>query len=65
MSQYIDHITTVLDTQRHFRLAIQISRKVSIVCGVLEPQKTNFPKKACLDSQPEICMFSFDVKRYV
>ena len=36
MSQCIDHKTTFLDTHRHFRLAIEVSNRITIVCGGLE-----------------------------
>ena len=34
MSKCFDHKTTFPDTHRHFRPAIEISRKFPIVCGV-------------------------------
>ena len=52
MSKCFDHKTIFLDTPRHFRPAIEISRKFPVVCGCLELQKNNQEKRTCLDSQP-------------
>ena len=41
MSKCFDHKTMFSDTHRHFRPAIEISRKRPIVCGGLELKKSN------------------------
>ena len=41
ISKYFDHKTTFPDTPRHFRLAIEISRKIPSLCGSLEFKKNN------------------------
>ena len=54
MSKCFDHEATFLDTHRHFRLAIKISRICSIICGGLELKKEQLGKQTCLDSQPTL-----------
>ena len=49
MSKYSDHNTNFPDTHRHFRLAIEISRIFTVVCGGLELKKEQLEKRTCLD----------------
>ena len=51
MIKLFNHKTTFLDTHKHFRLAIEVSKIFPIVCGALELEKSNLANE-CLDSQP-------------
>ena len=59
MSTCFDHKTTFPDTHRNFHPAIEISRKFTIASGLLEPQKSDFENKTCLDTQPMYDTFDF------
>ena len=52
LKQENENNNTFSDTHIHFRLPMEISRKIPGVCGGLELKKSNFPKQECLDSQP-------------
>ena len=45
MSNCFNHKATFPDTHRHFRPAIEISRKIPIVCEGLELKKSNLENK--------------------
>ena len=49
---FFDHKNTFLDTHKHFRPAIEISRRFPIVCKGLELKNNNFKKDKWLDAQP-------------
>ena len=51
MSKCFDHETTFPDTHRHFCPAIDISRRIPIVCWGLRLKKINLKNKTCLDTQ--------------
>ena len=51
MSKCFGHKTVFLDTHRHFRPAIEISRIGPIFCGGLELKKSNLKNKKCGDTQ--------------
>ena len=57
MSKCFDHKTTFADTHKHLGPAIEISRKIPIVCGGLELKKINV-KTRSLDPQPMFLNFS-------
>ena len=52
MSTFFDYKKTFSDTHRNFRLVLEMSRNVAIVCEGLELKKSNFKNKTCLDTQP-------------
>ena len=51
MSRCFDHKTTFPDTHRHFRLAIEISRELPIVCRGQKLKKSNLENEKCLEVQ--------------
>ena len=61
MSQCFDHKTTLPDTHRHFRLAIEISKTNLIVCGDLELKKDNLTKNMLGFAAYEFEMYDISV----